>query len=128
MVDSLSITIILIIFTALFFDFVNGWNDAANSVATVVSTKVLTPIKAVCLAAVMNFIAFFIMPHAVAVTIGKGIVDISIVTPTLILAGLLASIFWGVFMTHFGMPISMSHTLIGGFIGAGLRQAVFRYL
>lgn len=120
MAGVLSITVILIILIALFFDFVNGWNDAANSVATVVSTKVLTPIKAVGLAAFMNFIAFLVMPHAVALTIGKGIVDVSIVTPALILAGLLASIFWGVFMTHFGMPISMSHTLIGGFIGAGI--------
>ncbi len=128
MVDSLSITVILIIFIALFFDFVNGWNDAANSVATVVSTKVLSPIKAVGLAAFMNFIAFLIMPHTVALTIGKGIVDISIVTPTLVLAGLIAAIFWGVFMTHFGMPISMSHTLIGGFIGAGIAKGGFQVL
>ncbi len=128
MFENLSITVILIIFIALFFDFVNGWNDAANSVATVVSTKVLSPIKAVGLAAFMNFIAFLIMPHAVALTIGKGIVDISIVTPTLILAGLIASIFWGVFMTVFGMPISMSHTLIGGFIGAGIAAGGFNVL
>jgi len=128
MFEGLSLTVILIIILALFFDFVNGWNDAANSVATVVSTKVLTPIKAVALAAFMNFIAFLIMPTAVALTIGKGIVDVSIVTPTLILAGLIASIFWGVFMTQFGMPISMSHTLIGGFIGAGIAAGGFKVL
>lgn len=126
--EALSITVILIILIALFFDFVNGWNDAANSVATVVSTKVLTPIKAVGLAAFMNFIAFLVMPHAVALFIAKGIVDVSIVTPTLILAGLIASIFWGVFMTHVGMPISMSHTLIGGFIGAGIAAGGFKVL
>lgn len=128
MFDGLSTTVILIIIIALFFDFVNGWNDAANSVATVVSTKVLTPIKAVGLAAFMNFIAFLIMPHAVALTIGKGIVDISIVTPTLILSTLLAAIFWGVFMTQFGLPISMSHTLIGGFMGAGIAAGGFQVL
>ncbi|MFH1322272.1 MAG: inorganic phosphate transporter, partial [Methanobacteriota archaeon] len=128
MFDGLSTTVILIILVALFFDFVNGWNDAANSVATVVSTKVLTPIKAVGLAAFMNFIAFLIMPHAVALTIGKGIIDISIVTPTLILSTLLAAIFWGVFMTQFGLPISMSHTLIGGFMGAGIAAGGFQVL
>jgi PiT family inorganic phosphate transporter len=128
MFEGLSTTIILIILIALFFDFVNGWNDAANSVATVVSTKVLTPLKAVMLAAFMNFIAFLIMPHAVALTIGTGIVDVSIVTPTLILTGLIASIFWGVFMTRFGLPISMSHTLIGGFIGAGIAAGGFQVL
>jgi PiT family inorganic phosphate transporter len=128
MLEGLSTTVILIISIALFFDFVNGWNDAANSVATVVSTKVLSPIKAVGLAAFMNFIAFLIMPHAVALTIGKGIVDVSFVTPTLILSGLLASIFWGMFMTHFGMPISMSHTLIGGFMGAGIAAGGFQVL
>ncbi|MBU4139450.1 MAG: inorganic phosphate transporter [Euryarchaeota archaeon] len=128
MFDGLSTTVILIIIIALFFDFVNGWNDAANSVATVVSTKVLTPIKAIGLAAFMNFIAFLIMPHAVALTIGKGIVDISIVTPTLILSTLLAAIFWGVFMTQFGLPISMSHTLIGGFMGAGIAAGGFQVL
>lgn len=128
MVEALSITVILIIFVALFYDFVNGWNDAANSVATVVSTKVLTPIKAVGLAAMMNFVAFLIMPQAVAKLVGQGIVDISIVTPTLILAGLVSSIFWGVFMTGVGMPISMSHTLIGGFIGAGIAAGGFRVL
>ncbi|MFH1323290.1 MAG: inorganic phosphate transporter [Methanobacteriota archaeon] len=128
MLEGLSTTVILIILIALFFDFVNGWNDAANSVATVVSTKVLTPIKAVALAAFMNFVAFFIMPHAVALTIGKGIVDISIVTPTLILSTLLAAIFWGVVMTQFGLPISMSHTLIGGFMGAGIAAGGFQVL
>ncbi len=128
MVEALSITVILIIIIALFYDFVNGWNDAANSVATIVSTRVLTPIKAVGLAALMNFIAFLIMPQAVAKLVGKGIVDVSIVTPTLILAGLIASIFWGMFMTNFGMPISMSHTLIGGFIGAGIAAGGFKVL
>ena len=128
MFEGLSTTVIIIILIALFFDFVNGWNDAANSVATVVSTKVLSPLKAVALAAFMNFIAFLIMPLAVALTIGKGIVDVSMVTPTLILAGLIASIFWGVFMTQVGMPISMSHTLIGGFIGAGIAAGGFQAL
>lgn len=128
MLEGLSIVVILLILIALFFDFVNGWNDAANSIATVVSTKVLTPVKAVSLAAFMNFVAFLVMPHAIAKTVGKGIVDISVVTPTLILAALISSIFWGVFMTHFGMPISMSHTLIGSFIGAGIAAGGFSVL
>jgi len=124
----LSIAVILLIFIALFFDFVNGWNDAANSVATVVSTKVLTPFKAVSLAALMNFIAFMVMPHAIAKTVGKGIIDVNIVTPTLVLGALISSIFWGVLMTNFGMPISMSHTLIGSFIGAGIATGGFSVL
>lgn len=123
MPDGLSTAVIIVISIALFFDFVNGWNDAANSIATVVSTRVLTPVKAVGLAAFMNFIAFLVVPHAIAKTVGKGIVDVSIVTPTLILAALISAIFWGIIMTHFGTPISMSHTLIGGFIGAGIAAA-----
>lgn len=122
MFEGLSLTIIIIIFIALFYDFVNGWNDAANSVATVISTKVLTPLQAVGLAALMNFIAFLIVPPAVAATVGKGIVDVKIVTPTMILAGIISSIFWGVVMTYLGLPISMSHTLIGGLIGAGIAR------
>jgi PiT family inorganic phosphate transporter len=128
MLDGLSTVVILLIFVALFFDFVNGWNDAANSIATVVSTKVLTPVKAVSLAAFMNFIAFLVMPHAIAKMVGKGIVDVSIVTPTMILAVLISAIFWGMFMTHYGMPISMSHTLIGSLIGAGIAKAGFDVL
>lgn len=128
MLDGLSTIVILLIFVALFFDFVNGWNDAANSIATVVSTKVLSPIKAVSLAAFMNFIAFLVMPHAIAKMVGKGIVDVSIVTPTMILAVLISAIFWGMFMTHFGMPISMSHTLIGSLIGAGIAKGGFGVL
>ena len=128
MLDGLSTVVILLIFVALFFDFVNGWNDAANSIATVVSTKVLTPVKAVGLAAFMNFIAFLVMPHGIAKMVGKGIVDVSIVSPTMILAVLISAIFWGMFMTHFGMPISMSHTLIGSLIGAGIAKAGFGVL
>lgn len=112
--------VIIIIVIALAFDFLNGMNDAANSIATVVSTKVLPPFLAVLWAAFFNFAAVFIFGVHVATTIGKGIVDPSIINEYLILAALLGSIIWVYTCTHFGLPISVSHALIGGLIGPAL--------
>jgi PiT family inorganic phosphate transporter len=115
--------VIFIIVIALLFDFGNGMHDAANAIATVVSTRVLTPQKAVVLAAVMNFIAAFGFGVAVATTIGKGIVMPSGITEYVILAALLGAIVW-VFLTMFlGLPISSSHALIGGLVGASVVHA-----
>ncbi len=112
--------IIFIIFVALVFDFLNGMNDAANSIATIVSTRVLSPKMAVAWAAFFNFVAAFGFGVAVAKTIGKGIIDPNIVTPDLILASLIGSVLWTHLCTHYGFPISVSHALIGGLAGAGL--------
>ncbi len=112
------LTIVLIaIGLALLFDFLNGMNDAANSIATIVSTKVLSPTAAVCWAAFWNFAAFFIFGVHVANTMGKGIVDPNVVNPYVILSALIGSVIWVYACTHFGMPISVSHALIGGLIG-----------
>ena len=111
--------VIFIILVALVFDFLNGMNDAANSIATIVSTKVLSPRMAVAWAAFFNFAAAFGFGVAVAKTIGKGIIDPNIVTPDLILASLIGAIVWTHVCTHYGYPISVSHSLIGGLAGAG---------
>lgn len=105
------------ILIALLFDFLNGMNDAANSIATIVSTKVLSPGAAVMWAAFWNFAAFFIFGVSVANTMGKGIVDSSVVNPQLILSALIGAVVWVWVCTHFGLPISVSHALIGGLIG-----------
>ncbi len=115
--------IVVIIVIALLFDFLNGMNDAANSIATVVSTRVLTPRQAVAWAAFFNFIAAFGFGVHVATTIGRGIVDPHVVTPVLILAALVGAIVWTHLCTHYGLPISVSHALIGGMAGAGLAKA-----
>jgi len=120
---SLSPFVILLIFMALLFDFLNGMNDAANSIATVVSTRVLRPIQAVGLAAFFNFVAAFGMPLLVARTIGTGIIDTRISTPVLVFCALLGAIIWTATATHWGFPISVSHALIGGLIGAGISAA-----
>ncbi len=111
---------ILIIALALIFDFGNGFNDAANSISTVVATKVLSLRNAVILAAFSNFIAAFIFGVAVATTIGKGIIDPSVVTLWIIFSGLIGAIIWVYVTTFLGLPISASHSLIGGYLGAGL--------
>lgn len=112
------LTIVLIaVFIALLFDFLNGMNDAANSIATIVSTKVLSPTAAVLWAAFWNFAAVFIFGVHVANTMGKGIVDPNIVNPYLILSALIGAVVWVYLCTHYGMPISVSHALIGGLIG-----------
>jgi len=109
----------VVVIFALVFDFTNGWNDAANSIATVVSTRVLTPMQAVLLAAVLNVIGAF-YSDAVAKTIGGGLVDPNQVTQLVILATLAAGIAWNTAMTLAGLPISASHALIGGLIGAAV--------
>ncbi|MEA5005986.1 MAG: inorganic phosphate transporter [Rikenellaceae bacterium] len=111
------IIVIIAIVVALLFDFLNGMNDAANSIATIVSTKVLSPTSAVLWAAFWNFAAFFLFGVHVANTIGKGIVDPNVVNPYIILSALCGSVIWVYTCTKFGMPISVSHALIGGLIG-----------
>ena len=116
----MTIYILFIIAVALLFDFSNGLNDAANSVATIVGTRVLSPRKAVLWAAFFNFVAAFVFETQVARTVGKGLVSPQIVTPNLILAALLAAIVWTLVCTHRGLPISVSHALIGALAGAAL--------
>jgi len=117
--------VIFIIFLALVFDFYNGMNDAANSIATVVATRVLTPIQAVSWAAFFNFIAAFAFGVSVATTIGKGMVDVNVVDNYVILSGLVGAIILTATATHFGLPISVSHSIIGGFGGAAIAKAGF---
>jgi PiT family inorganic phosphate transporter len=116
--------LVAVIALALIFDYTNGFHDAANSIATIVSTKVLTPFQAVLLAAVFNFAAyFFIKDHKVANTVAK-IVHEEFITLHVILAGLIAAITWNLTTWWFGIPSSSSHTLIGGFAGAGITNAI----
>lgn len=117
--------IILIVLIALAFDFTNGMHDAANSIATIVSTKVLTPRQAVIWAAFFNFVAFLIFGTGVAETIGKGLIDITVVTPKVIFAGLLGAIAWNLITWYFGLPSSSSHALMGGYLGAAVAKAGF---
>jgi PiT family inorganic phosphate transporter len=112
--------VVLIIGVALVFDFLNGMNDAANSVATIVATRVLSPRLAVCWAAFFNFAALFIFGTAVAKAIGKGIVAHDVVSNTFVLAALLGALLWVWICTHYGMPISVSHSLLGGMVGAAM--------
>lgn len=112
--------IVVIIVIALIFDFLNGFHDSANSIATVVSTRVLKPHQAVIMAAFANFIAAFLFTTAVASTIGKGIINPSSVTSQVILAGLIGACIWNILTWYWGLPISSSHALIGGLIGATL--------
>jgi len=112
------LTIVLIgVLLALVFDFLNGMNDAANSIATIVSTRVLSPTAAVLWAAFWNFAAYFIFGLGVAMTVGSGIVDQNIVNEYLILAALIGAVVWLVICTKMGLPISVTHALIGGLIG-----------
>src|SRR5436305_1604638 len=117
--------LITIIVCALLFDYINGFHDAANSIATVVSTKVLTPLQAVAWAALFNFVAFFIFrDHGVANTIAKTVKEEFITLPV-ILSGLIAAISWNLLTWWFGIPSSSSHTLIGGFAGAAIAHSGF---
>ena len=117
--------VIFIIFLALVFDFYNGMNDAANSIATVVATRVLSPFQAVAWAAFFNFIAAFAFGVSVATTIGKGMVDVTVVDNFVILSGLVGAVVLTATATHFGLPISVSHSIIGGFGGAAVAKAGF---
>jgi PiT family inorganic phosphate transporter len=115
--------VIAIVFVALAFDFINGFHDAANSIATVVSTRVLSPGFAVVWAAAFNFIAVFIFGTAVAKTLGKGMIDITIVDATVTLSGLVGAIAWDLITWWGGLPTSSSHALIGGYAGAAVAKA-----
>lgn len=108
---------------ALVFDFINGFHDSANSIATVVATRVLSPRVAVAWAAFFNFAAAFVVGTAVAKTISKGLIDPSVVTPTLIAAALLGAIAWNLLTWYFGLPSSSSHALLGGYAGAAIAKA-----
>jgi inorganic phosphate transporter, PiT family len=116
------IYVLLIIGVALVFDFINGMHDSANSIATVVSTRVLSPIQAVLWAAFFNFVAAFTFGTAVAKTIGKGLIDINIVNSNVILGGLLGAIIWNLITWYFGIPTSSSHAIIGGYTGAAVAR------
>ncbi len=120
---SVSGVVLFIILVALTFDFLNGFHDAANSIATVVSTRVLSPQRAVLWAAFFNFVAAFVLGTGVAKTIGKGMIDLSIVSQDVVLAGLLGAIFWNLFTWYYGLPVSSSHALIGGYAGAAVAKA-----
>jgi PiT family inorganic phosphate transporter len=115
--------VVFVILVALAFDFTNGMHDAANSIATVVSTRVLSPRQAVLWAAFFNFVAFLIFGTGVAHTIGAGMIDISIVTPQVIFAALIGAIGWNLFTWLMGLPTSSSHALIGGYAGAAIVKA-----
>ena len=113
----------LIIALALLFDFINGFHDSANSIATVVSTRVLPPGVAVAWAAFFNFVAAFTVGTAVAKTISKGLVRPDVIDPTVLLAALIGAIVWNLITWYFGLPSSSSHALLGGFAGAAIAKA-----
>ncbi|MDE3164654.1 MAG: inorganic phosphate transporter [Acidobacteriota bacterium] len=117
---------VVIILVALIFDFINGFHDAANSVATVVATRVLTPFQAVVWAAFFNFVSAFTFGTGVASTVGKGFVDLALVTPVVILTGIIGAIAWDLITWWLGLPTSSSHALIGGYAGAAMANAAVR--
>src|SRR5688572_28043707 len=117
--------LVALIGVALLFDFLNGLHDAANSIATVVSTRVLRPQMAVAWAAFFNFIAFLFFGLHVAETIGKGIIDPNLIDPAVIFGALIGGITWNVITWRLGIPSSSSHALIGGLLGAGVAKAGF---
>lgn len=120
----ITLVIITVIF-ALIFDFLNGFHDAANSIATIVSTRVLKPHLAVIWAAFFNFIAFLFFGLHVANTIGTGLIDASVINVQMVFSALIGAIFWNIFTWYFGLPSSSSHALIGGLLGAGIAKAGF---
>jgi len=125
-VDALQIglaTVVFLVALALVFDFMNGFHDAANSIATVVSTGVLRPHQAVAFAAFFNFVALFVFQLKVATTMGKGIIDPSIVDHYVVFGALIGGIAWNVITWYYGIPSSSSHALIGGLIGAAIAKA-----
>ena len=115
--------IIFVIIVALAFDFTNGFHDAANSISTIVSTRVLSPRLAVIWAAFFNFIAFLVFGTTVASTIGAGMINVNAVTPTVVFAGLVGAISWNLITWYFGLPSSSSHALIGGYAGAAIAKS-----
>ena len=123
--DGAVVYVLVIVFIALTFDFINGFHDSANSIATVVSTRVLTPGVAVFWAAFFNFIAAFVVGTAVAKTIGAGLIHIEIVDPSVILGALIGAIAWDLITWYAGLPSSSSHALLGGLAGAAIAKAGF---
>jgi len=115
----------IVIALVLIFDFINGFHDSANSIATVVSTKVLSPFVAVFFAAFFNFIAFWVFNHKVAATVGKGVVNPDVITLTVIASAVLAAIIWNLLTWYWGLPSSSSHTLVGGLVGATVTSSGF---
>ena len=123
--DNATILVIVTVLMALCFDFFNGFHDAANSIATVVSTRVLSPRLAVVWAAIFNFIAAFVFGTAVAKTIGSGMIDVNQVTQYVVLSGLMGAIVWDILTWWWGLPTSSSHALIGAYAGAAIARAGF---
>ena len=117
--------VVALVLVALIFDYINGFHDAANSIATVVSTRVLSPGKAVMWAAFFNFVAAFTFGTAVASTVGSGMIDVKIVTFAVIFGGLVGAIVWDLITWYYGLPTSSSHALIGGYAGAAVAKAGF---
>ncbi|HRE11079.1 MAG TPA: inorganic phosphate transporter, partial [Ignavibacteria bacterium] len=117
--------VLIVIIIALIFDFLNGFHDSANSIATIVSTGVLSPQKAVMFAAFFNFVAAFAFGEEVAKTVGSGLVKLDEIDIYVILAGLLGAIFWNLFTWYYGIPVSSSHALIGGYGGAAIAKLGF---
>jgi PiT family inorganic phosphate transporter len=124
-VDAAFVTLAVLVLIALAFDFMNGFHDAANSIATVVSTRVLKPYQAVLWAAVFNFVAIWLFEPRVAATVGKGIVEPAFVDNALVFGALIGAITWNIVTWYFGIPSSSSHALIGGMIGAAMAKAGF---
>ena len=127
----MNLTFVIVAITvvvALVFDFTNGFHDAANSIATVVSTRVLSPVRAVMLAAFFNFVAFFLTTHAVAKTVSSGLIDPKQVNEWVVLAGLIGAVAWNLITWYLGLPTSSSHALIGGYAGAAITNAGFQAL
>src|SRR5216110_1168451 len=123
-VSQLSLGIVVaLVLVALAFDFMNGFHDAANSIATVVSTRVLKPYQAVIMAAFFNFVAVFVFHLSVAATVGKGIIDQGIVDHYVVFGALTGAIAWNLITWWYGIPSSSSHALIGGLVGAGVAKA-----
>ncbi|HEX3584229.1 MAG TPA: inorganic phosphate transporter [Thermoanaerobaculia bacterium] len=123
MISSQFLLVVGLIAVALTFDYINGFHDAANSIATVVSTRVLSPGQAVAWAAFFNFVAAFGFGTAVAKTMGKGMIDVSVVTFAVIFSGLIGAICWNIITWYFGLPTSSSHALIGGYAGAAVARS-----
>ena len=121
--DHTLLVVMGLIAVALIFDYINGFHDAANSIATIVSTRVLTPGQAVVWAAAFNFLAAFGFGTAVAKTVGAGMVDLSVVTSAVIFSGLLGAIVWDLITWYIGLPTSSSHALVGGYAGAAIAKA-----
>src|SRR6187397_7107 len=123
--DSTFLLVIIVVVVALVFDYINGFHDAANSIATVVSTRVLTPGQAVLWAAFFNFAAAFFFGTGVAQTVGSGMVDLNVVTFAVIFGGLTGAIIWNLITWYYGLPTSSSHALFGGYAGAAVAKAGF---